>query len=83
MRKVSPRSSKPLSSLAHANTAGQELDEMGRLQSGPDGKSWAERRGSEGAAALTLLLNASLMLLPVDADALDYILQTALFLEVS
>ena len=43
---------------------------------------WQERRCEEAAAVLDLLINASLMLIPVDATALTYIAQSACFFEV-
>lgn len=44
--------------------------------------NWQEKRIQEAAAVLGLLINASLMLKPVDVDALNYICATAAFLEV-
>lgn len=58
--------------------AGQEND--GEQPS--DEIDWQRRKPQEAAAVLELLVNASLMLQPVDLDALRYVWKTAKLLQV-
>lgn len=60
--------------------AGQEVD--GENQPA-DEIVWESMRLQVGAAILELLVSASLMLQPVDADALKYVCKTARLLQVT
>ena len=60
--------------------AGQEVD--GEKQPADD-IDWESMRLQVGAAVLELLASASLMLQPVDADALRYVCKTARLLQVT
>ena len=65
--------------LTEAHCAGQE-NEGGEQ---PDQEiDWQQRLLFEAAAVLELLITASLMLTPVDLDALRYICRTAKLLQV-
>ena len=68
-----------LRSLSEQRCAGQENE--GTEQ--PDQETdWQQRLLLEAAAVLELLMTASLMLTPVDLDALRYICRTAKLLQV-
>ena len=60
-------------------SAGQE-NEAGETPTA--GVDWGRRKLQEAAAVLELLVNASLVLSPVDAEALRYVCKTARLLQV-
>ena len=59
--------------------AGQETDREKQPTSEVD---WEHMRLQVAAAVLELLVNASLMMQPIDADALTYVYKTARLLQV-
>ncbi len=60
-------------------SAGQE-NEAGEMPIA--GVDWGRRKLQEAATVLELLVNASLMLSPIDAEALRYVCKTARLLQV-
>ena len=60
-------------------SAGQENEAREMPTAGID---WGRRKLQEAAAVLELLVNASLLLSPIDAEALRYVCKTARLLQV-